>query len=85
VILSVGDKIPADVRLIEAANLMVDESTLTGESVSSEKRVDPVPQDAPLAERFCVPRTREQSYRMAGVRESSFPQPNKLSSAKSLR
>jgi Ca2+-transporting ATPase len=54
VVLSVGDKIAADLRLIEAVNLMVDESTLTGESVSSEKGVDPIPLHAPLAERVCV-------------------------------
>jgi Ca2+-transporting ATPase len=53
-VLSVGDKIPADLRLIEAVNLRVDESALTGESVPSEKGIDPVPQDAPLAERFGV-------------------------------
>jgi len=54
VILSVGDKGPADLRLIEAVNLRVDESALTGESVPSEKGIDPVPKDAPLAERLCV-------------------------------
>jgi Ca2+-transporting ATPase len=53
-ILSVGDKIPADLRLIEAVNLRVDEAALTGESVPSEKGIDPVPQDASLAERLGV-------------------------------
>jgi Ca2+-transporting ATPase len=32
-----GDKIPADARLIESVNLKVDEASLTGESLSSEK------------------------------------------------
>lgn len=54
VVLSVGDKIPADVRLIEAVNLRVDEAPLTGESVPSEKGVDPIGHDAPLAERSCL-------------------------------
>lgn len=54
VVLSVGDRIPADLRLIEAINLRVDESALTGESLPSEKGTDPVRQPAPLAERFCV-------------------------------
>jgi Ca2+-transporting ATPase len=53
-VLSVGDKIPADLRLIEAVNLRVDESALTGESVPSEKGIDPVSQYAPLAERLGV-------------------------------
>lgn len=52
--LTVGDKIPADVRLIETFNLRVDEAPLTGESVSSEKTADPVRRDAPLAERSCL-------------------------------
>ncbi len=53
VVLSVGDKIPADMRLVETVNLRIDEASLTGESVSSEKGIDPVPQDSPLADRTC--------------------------------
>jgi Ca2+-transporting ATPase len=34
-----GDKIPADVRLLEAINLQVEEAALTGESVPVEKQV----------------------------------------------
>ncbi len=40
VILGEGDRIPADVRLIEARSLMADESLLTGESVPVRKRQD---------------------------------------------
>lgn len=36
-ILSPGDIIPADVRLVESENLVIDESSLTGESVEIEK------------------------------------------------
>lgn len=53
VVLSVGDKIPADVRLVETVNLRIDEASLTGESVSSEKGIDPVPQGSPLVDRTC--------------------------------
>ena len=37
VILESGDKIPADLRVVEAHNLMVDESILTGESINVNK------------------------------------------------
>ena len=40
VMLDAGDYMPADVRLIEAINLKVDESTLTGEAVPVEKQTD---------------------------------------------
>ncbi len=51
VLLEIGDRVPADLRLLEAVNLKVDESALTGESVSVAKRVKAVPEAAPLAER----------------------------------
>lgn len=51
VILTAGDRVAADVRLIEADNLRSDESTLTGESTAVEKSTETVKPDAPLAER----------------------------------
>ncbi len=51
VILSAGDSVPADARLIEAPSLRVEESALTGESTTVEKSIMPVALDAPLAER----------------------------------
>ena len=51
VILEGGDIITADLRVIAASKLQADESVLTGESVPVSKSLDPVPSDAPLADR----------------------------------
>jgi len=54
VILEPGDRVPADLRLLRARNLHIEEAALTGESVSVEKALDPVDQNAALAERTCM-------------------------------
>ena len=51
VILEEGDKVPADMRLIEVENLKVNESSLTGESIGVEKQVEKIEEHKPLAER----------------------------------
>ncbi|MDP4033990.1 MAG: cation-transporting P-type ATPase [Pseudorhodobacter sp.] len=51
VLLEPGDKVPADLRLIEARGLRVQEAVLTGESVPVEKATAPVAADAPLGDR----------------------------------
>jgi len=52
-LLSTGDKIPADGRLLESTELSADESALTGESVPAKKNADLILTDekTPLAER----------------------------------
>ena len=51
VLIEAGDRVPADLRLIEARGLAVDESMLTGESVPVAKDTAPVAADAPLGDR----------------------------------
>jgi magnesium-transporting ATPase (P-type) len=54
VLLEAGDKVPADIRLLEANGLQVQEAILTGESVPVEKEVEAVAADAALGDRFCM-------------------------------
>lgn len=54
VILEAGDRVPADGRLVEAASLLVNEATLTGESFPAAKGTDPVAVDAPLGDRAAM-------------------------------
>ncbi len=51
VLLEAGDKVPADLRVIEARGLAAQEAILTGESVPVEKGKDPVAADAALGDR----------------------------------
>ena len=51
VLLESGDKIPADLRLVEAKNLRTEEAALTGESVPADKTTDPVAANATVGDR----------------------------------
>ncbi len=54
VLIKSGDKVPADLRLMETKSLQIQESILTGESDVVNKNVDAVPVGAPLGDRFCM-------------------------------
>src|SRR5262249_36686348 len=51
VVLESGDKVPADLRLIDAKNLRTEEAALTGESVPTDKGTDVVPANATVGDR----------------------------------
>ncbi len=52
VLLEAGDVIPGDGRLLESNQLQCDESSLTGESLPSEKNVAKLPKDTVLGDRI---------------------------------
>lgn len=49
--LEAGDKVPADARLLNASNLAVNESLLTGESMPVDKHTDTLSGEVPVADR----------------------------------
>ncbi|RLF99623.1 MAG: ATPase, partial [Thaumarchaeota archaeon] len=51
-VLTAGDRVPADARVFESHELKLDESSLTGESTTVTKIVDPLPKDTSLADRL---------------------------------
>ena len=54
VLLQSGDKVPADLRLIDVKQLRIDEALLTGESVPVDKTTQAVAATALLGDRFCM-------------------------------
>ncbi|MFY4776581.1 HAD-IC family P-type ATPase [Metabacillus sp. RGM 3146] len=49
--LEAGERVSADLRIIEAWNLEVDESTLTGESLPVQKMIQPIDKNVPITDR----------------------------------
>ena len=54
VLLQAGDKVSADLRIIELRNLQIDEAILTGESVPVSKQTEGVDEDAGIGDRRCM-------------------------------
>ncbi len=54
VLLKAGDKLPADVRLLESRDLQVEEAVLTGESVPVDKNSEAVNEVSSLGDRSCM-------------------------------
>jgi len=54
VLLESGDRIPADLRLMEVKNLRTEEAALTGESVPADKSAAPVPEKATIGDRHSM-------------------------------
>src|SRR5580692_5228942 len=51
VLTEAGDRIPADLRLLRATSLKIEEAVLTGEAAASDKTTDPVASDSALGDR----------------------------------
>ncbi|MBT8764859.1 cation-transporting P-type ATPase [Metapseudomonas boanensis] len=54
VLLEAGDRVPADLRLVETRDLRIEEAALTGESVPSDKTREAVTTDACLGDRHSM-------------------------------
>jgi len=54
VLLQSGDKVPADLRLLNVKNLRIEEAALTGESSAVEKNPAAVDAQAVLGDRYCM-------------------------------
>lgn len=51
VLLRAGDRVPADLRIVQARSLRIEEAALTGESVPTSKRVEPSEEEATVGDR----------------------------------
>lgn len=53
-VLTAGDRVAADLRLMEAKNLQIQEAVLTGESLAVEKDTAAIAENMPLGDRSCM-------------------------------
>ncbi|MFW7414162.1 cation-translocating P-type ATPase [Demequina sp. SO4-18] len=49
-----GEQVPADIRIIDAEGLQIEEAGLTGESAGVDKQTEPVDRSVALADRTCM-------------------------------
>lgn len=54
VLIETGDRVPADLRLLQARGLSIQEAILTGESIPADKDTRPVPSSTALGDRSCL-------------------------------
>nr|WP_255210229.1 HAD-IC family P-type ATPase [Sphingobium cloacae] len=76
VMLEAGDRVPADLRLLRARGLLIDEAPLTGESVPVEKQEEPVDDNAGIADQrsMAFSGTLVASGQASGVVAATGPQ-----------
>lgn len=67
VLLEEGDKVPADLRIVESYDLLIDESALTGESLPVDKSTDVIVSDDHDADNMAFMETGVASGRGKGV------------------
>jgi Ca2+-transporting ATPase len=67
VLLEEGDKVPADLRIVESYDLLIDESALTGESLPVDKSTDVIVSDDHDADNMVFMETGVASGRGKGV------------------
>ncbi|MEN6593270.1 MAG: calcium-translocating P-type ATPase, PMCA-type [Methanobacterium sp.] len=67
VLLEEGDKVPADLRIVESYDLLIDESALTGESLPVDKSTDIIVSDDHDADNMAFMETGVASGRGKGV------------------
>ena len=78
VLLESGDKVPADLRLVEVKNLRTEEAALTGESVPIDKTTDAVSDKATIGDRegMAFSGTLVASGRGTGIVVATGSKPN---------
>ena len=54
VFLASGDRVPADLRLLDVKSLRIEEAALTGEALPVEKQADALAVEMPLGDRACM-------------------------------